>query len=241
MSLVALLGLRRTARATVERDLAAASAVRARAERTRAEVVGRMHGDPHLLDSAGDARLLLARRAGQLADLSRADDALVRSLGQEDHQQVLVAQARMRLKAVERLQERRDTEERRERDRREAARARGRRRRSPAGRRPSPRPAGRLGPRLGPRLGSRLDERVRPAGDLVSGLAEVQARMSAIGSRIDGLAVRRAGVDPLALADVPGRDALRRVRPVRREPRRRCRVRPDLARRPARAWPVRPA
>ena len=31
----------------------------------------------------------------------------------------------------------------------------------------------------------------------MSGLAEVQARMSAIGSRIDGLAVRRAGVDPL--------------------------------------------
>lgn len=120
MSLVALLGLRRTARATAERDLAGASAVRARAERTRAEVVGRMHGDPQLLDSAGDARLLLARRAGQLADLSRAEDALALSVDEQDRQQVLAAQARMRLKAVERLQERRDTEERLERDRRDA-------------------------------------------------------------------------------------------------------------------------
>ncbi len=120
MSLVALLGLRKTARATVERELAGASAVRARAERTRADVVGRMHGDPHLLDSAGDVRLLLSRRAGLLADLSRADDALALSVAEQDRQQVLVAQARMRLKAVERLQERRDTEERLERDRRDA-------------------------------------------------------------------------------------------------------------------------
>jgi len=120
MSLIALLGLRRNARTGAERDRAAATAVRARAQDTRDAVVGRMHGDPHLLDSAGDVRLLLARRAGLLADLSRADDLLVASVAEEDRQQVLVAQARMRLKAVERLQERRDTEERRERDRREA-------------------------------------------------------------------------------------------------------------------------
>ena len=121
MSLIALLGLRRNARTSAERDRAAATAVRARAQDARAAVVGRMYGDPHLLDFAGDVRLLLARRAGLLADLSRADDVLVASLAEEDRQQVLVAQARMRLKAVERLQERRDTEERRERDRREAA------------------------------------------------------------------------------------------------------------------------
>ena len=41
-------------------------------------------------------------------------------MAEEERQQVLVAQARMRLKAVERLQERREAEERRERDRREA-------------------------------------------------------------------------------------------------------------------------
>lgn len=120
MSLAALLGLRRAARRGAERERAAATAVRARAQETRAEVVGRLNGDPHLLDAAGDPRLLLARRAGLLADLSRADDALVLSLAEEDRQQALVAQARMRLKAVERLQERRDTEERRERDRKEA-------------------------------------------------------------------------------------------------------------------------
>ncbi len=120
MSLTTLLGLRRTARAAGERDLAAAAAVRARAERTRAQVVGRLHGDPRLEGSAGDPRLLLARRAGLLADLSRADDALAASVHEEELRRVLAAQARMRLKAVQRLQERRDADERRERDRREA-------------------------------------------------------------------------------------------------------------------------
>ncbi|MFC3689498.1 hypothetical protein [Aquipuribacter hungaricus] len=120
MSLVGLLGLRRTARTAAERDRVAATAVRARTQELRDDVVGRMHGDPHLTDCAGDVRLLLARRAGQLADLSRADDMLALAVQEEDRQQVLVAQARLRLKAVERLQERRQTEERLQRDRRAA-------------------------------------------------------------------------------------------------------------------------
>lgn len=121
MSFSALLGLRRAARREVERDMAAAVAVRARAQEARAQVVGRLQGDPQLLDSAGDPRLALARRAGLLADLSRADDAVVAALSVEDRERALAAQARVRLKAVERLQERRDVERRAHRERLEAA------------------------------------------------------------------------------------------------------------------------
>lgn len=121
MSLAALLGLRRAARREAERSMAAALAVRARAQSARADVVGRLTGDPHLIDSAGDPRYVLARRAGLLADLSRADDAVVVALEVEEQQQVLAAQARMRLKAVERLQERRLAEQRALRERAEAA------------------------------------------------------------------------------------------------------------------------
>lgn len=121
MSFSALLGLRRVARREAERDMAAAVAVRARAQEARAQVVGRLQGDPQLLDSAGDPRLALARRAGLLADLSRADDAVVAALSVEDRERALAAQARMRLKAVERLQERRDVEQRAHRERLEAA------------------------------------------------------------------------------------------------------------------------
>ena len=120
MSLSALLGLRRAARREAEKTMAAAVAVRARAQSARADVVGRLTGDPHLIDSAGDPRYVLARRAGQLADLSRADDAVVAALAVEQQQQALAAQARMRLKAVERLQERRLVEQRVQRERAEA-------------------------------------------------------------------------------------------------------------------------
>lgn len=121
MSLSALLGLRRTTRREAERDVATAVAVRARAQAARAEVIGRLQGDPQLLESAGDPRLALARRAGLLADLSRADDAVAGAAAVEHRHQLLVAQARMRLKAVERLQERRDAEQRQRRERVEAA------------------------------------------------------------------------------------------------------------------------
>lgn len=121
MGFSALLGLRRAARREAERDVATAVAVRARAQEARAQVVGRLEGDPHLVDHAGDPRLALARRAGLLSDLSRADDALVAALSVEDQERVLAAQARMRLKAVERLQERREAEQRAHRERLEAA------------------------------------------------------------------------------------------------------------------------
>lgn len=121
MSFSALLGLRRAARREAERDVAAAVAVRARAQQARAQVVGRLEGDPQLVDSAGDPRLALARRAGLLSDLSRADDAVVAALSVEDREQALAAQARMRLKAVERLQERREAEQRAHRERLETA------------------------------------------------------------------------------------------------------------------------
>jgi hypothetical protein len=117
MSLAALLGLRRTARREAEREAATSVAVRARMQAARAEVVGRLEGDPFLLESAGDPRLALARRAGLLGDLSRADDALATATAVEQQQHVLLAQARMRLKAVERLQERRDAEQRERRER----------------------------------------------------------------------------------------------------------------------------
>ena len=48
-------------------------------------------------------------------------DALVAALSVEDQERVLAAQARMRLKAVERLQERREAEQRAHRERLEAA------------------------------------------------------------------------------------------------------------------------
>lgn len=121
MSLSALLGLRRAARRQAEREAATVVTARSRAQAARAQVVGRLQGDPHLLDSAGDPRLALARRAGLLADLSRADDALVTALVAEDQQQALVARARMQLKAVERLEERREAEQRQRRERDEAA------------------------------------------------------------------------------------------------------------------------
>lgn len=121
MSLIALLGLRRAARREAEKDVAATVAVRTRAQSTRAGIVGRLAGDPGLLDSAGDPRYVLARRAGQLADLSRAEDAIVAALAAEEQQQAIAAQARMRLKAVERLQERRQAEQRALRERAEAA------------------------------------------------------------------------------------------------------------------------
>ena len=63
----------------------------------------------------------LARRAGLLSDLSRADDALVAATAHEQEQLVLVATARMRLKAVERLEERRRAEAEAAREREEAA------------------------------------------------------------------------------------------------------------------------
>lgn len=121
MSLAALLGLRRTARREAERDAAAAVGARARAQAARSQVVGRLQGDPHLLDSAGDPRLALARRAGLLGDLSRADDALVSAMAVEQQQQELVSRARMRLKAVERLEERRTEELRARREHQETA------------------------------------------------------------------------------------------------------------------------
>ncbi|MFC5381506.1 hypothetical protein [Aquipuribacter nitratireducens] len=121
MSFAALLGLRRRERATAERSLATATAVRVRAEAARAEVVGRLHNDPFLLDSAGDPRLALARRAGLLADLSRAGDAVVASSTEEERERLLASQARVRLRAVERLEERRVAEERARRAAAEAA------------------------------------------------------------------------------------------------------------------------
>ena len=121
MSLAALLGLRRTTRREAERDVATAVAARSRAQAARAQVVGRLQGDPHLLEAAGDPRLALARRAGLLGDLSRADDALVSAMAVEQQQQALVSVARMRLKAVERLEERRAEELRTRRERAEAA------------------------------------------------------------------------------------------------------------------------
>lgn len=121
MSLAALLGLRRAARREAEKDAATAVSARARAQAVRAGVVGRLNGDPDLSGSAGDPRYLLARRAGQLADLSRADDAVVAALDVEEQHLALAAQARMRLKAVERLQERRAQEQRALRERAEAA------------------------------------------------------------------------------------------------------------------------
>ncbi|MGJ7441881.1 hypothetical protein [Aquipuribacter sp. MA13-6] len=121
MSLTALLGLRRTARREAERDAATAVGARARAQAARAQVVGRLTGDPHLLEAGGDPRLALARRAGLLGDLSRADDALVSALAEEEQQQELVSRARMRLKAVERLEERRAEERRARREHLEAA------------------------------------------------------------------------------------------------------------------------
>ena len=121
VSLAALLGLRRTARREAEREVATAVAARARAQQARAQVVGRLQGDPYLLESGGDPRLALARRAGLLGDLSRADDAVVSAMSVEQQHQQLVAQARMRLKAVERLEERRNEEQRRLREQQEAA------------------------------------------------------------------------------------------------------------------------
>jgi|GEM_PF-4156334 len=112
MSLAALLGIRRGARREAERTLATAVAVRARTEQARAQVVARMQGDHELAVGGGDLRLALARRAGLLSDLSRADDAVAASVQSEQLQQVLVAQARIRLKAVEKLQERRAEEQR---------------------------------------------------------------------------------------------------------------------------------
>ncbi|WP_336921778.1 hypothetical protein [Aquipuribacter sp. SD81] len=121
MSLRALLGLRRRARASAERNLATAAAVRARCEAARAEVVGRLDSDPFLQDSAGDPRFTLARRAGLLADLSRADDLLAVAEGDVGREHALTAQARIRLRAVERLQERRAAEVRTRREAAEAA------------------------------------------------------------------------------------------------------------------------
>lgn len=121
MSLGALLSIRRGARREAERTMATAVAVRARTQQARAEVVGRLQGDHDLSDSGGDPRVALARRAGLLADLSRADDALAASVAVAEQQQVLVAQARMRLKAVEKLKERREAEQRALREQREAA------------------------------------------------------------------------------------------------------------------------
>lgn len=121
MSLTALLGIRRGTRREAERTLATAVAVRARTEQARADVVARMQGDHALADSGGDLRVALARRAGMLSDLSRADDAVAVSVSVEQQHQVLVAQARMRLKAVEKLQERRQQEQRRLREQHEAA------------------------------------------------------------------------------------------------------------------------
>ncbi|WP_380163576.1 hypothetical protein [Jannaschia sp. R86511] len=121
MSLTSLLGLRRAARREAEREVATAVAARARSQAARAQVVGRLQGDPNLLDSNGDPRLALARRAGLLGDLSRADDAVASATAVAQQQQQLVAVARMRLKAVERLEERRTAEVRRRREQAEAA------------------------------------------------------------------------------------------------------------------------
>lgn len=120
MSLFALLRLRKTARTEADRKVATATAVRERSEATRSAVVGRLNGDLHHQEAAGDYRLTLARRAGLLSDLARAHEALVVAEAEEERMRQLAAHARMRLKAVERLQERREDEARRRRAKAEA-------------------------------------------------------------------------------------------------------------------------